>query len=404
MSGLWADGMAPWWVAAMGVVAGVLAGLYAGGALRRSQASAERRKAVTVSDSQPVPLCAVQPEELSRGIDMLFELNPDAIVVYSELGVIMAANPAARDLFFDGVDPRGKNFLRLLQQAKPELRAQLLEDGDRLFSIEVDHQHETYHLTRKECELAQVPHTLLVVKHMTREVRRREVETLERSIRIISHEVNNSLAPIASLVHSARLIAGRPEHAQKLDKVLDTIEERADHLKGFLQGYAGLARLPKPKKLEVDFAPLLEHLRGLYPEVVLPAAPEGKGWFDPTQIQQLLINLLKNAIEAGSAPGDIEVVVGREADGTTRIEVLDRGQGLSEEALGQAILPLYTTKASGSGMGLALCREIVEAHGGEIALRNREGGGAAVRVTLLGKKPVDPSLSRSRARLTLSRP
>lgn len=404
MSELWDGGLAPWWVVALGVLLGIAAGLAAGGALRRRQLSEEARRSVAGSPDAKVPLCAVQPEELSRGIDMLFELNPDAIVIYSELGVIMAANPAARELFFDGVDPRGKNFLRLLQQAKPELRAQLLEDGDRLFSIEVDHQHETYHLTRKECELGRVPHTLLVVKHMTREVRRREVETLERSIRIISHEVNNSLAPIASLVHSARLIAGRPEHAEKLDKVLDTIEERAAHLKGFLEGYAGLARLPKPKKLEVDFAPLFEHLRGLYPEVVLPAPPAERGWFDPTQIQQLLINLLKNALEAGSAPADVEVVVGREADGTTRIEVLDRGQGLTEEALGQAILPLYTTKASGSGMGLALCREIVEAHGGDITLQNREGGGAAVRVTLLGKRVADPSVSRSRARLTLSRP
>jgi two-component system nitrogen regulation sensor histidine kinase NtrY len=219
----------------------------------------------------------------------------------------------------------------------------------------------------------------------------------------MSHEVNNSLAPVVSLVHSARLIAAHPEQLDKLTKVFDTIEERAKHLHSFIGGYAGMARLPKPQPRPIEWVPLFDHVRVLYPAVKLPDPPEKPGWFDPVQVEQILINLLKNANESGCATEDIELTVAMDPDGATRFEILDRGPGFSEEALANAILPFYTTKEKGSGVGLALCREIVDAHGGGLSLANREGGGAVVRVMLPGKRAPDPALSRSRAKLTLSR-
>jgi len=110
----------------------------------------------------------------------------------------------------------------------------------------------------------------------------------------------------------------------------------------------------------------------------LPAEP---GSFDARQLEQVMINLLKNAAESGSAPDAITVVVQRAAPGF-RIEVADRGAGLTEETLRDALLPFFSTKPAGTGLGLTLCREIVEAHGGRLSLANRAGGGALVTVWL----------------------
>jgi two-component system, NtrC family, nitrogen regulation sensor histidine kinase NtrY len=240
---------------------------------------------------------------------------------------------------------------------------------------------------------------LLLVKHMTREIGRREVDVLKRVVRVISHEVNNSLAPISSLVNSARMIGQRPEHADKLERALSTIEERAQHLASFLEGYTRLARLPAPKVSAVAWGPLLEQLATLYPRIELPAAPAERGWFDAVQLEQVLVNLVKNAVEAGSDEQEVQLHVAVSPDGTSELQLLDSGSGFTEEAQRQALLPLYTTKEHGSGMGLALSAEIVEAHGGSLALGNRPEGGACVRIVLPGRAQ-GSELTRSRLTLT----
>lgn len=326
---------------------------------------------------------------------------PDALVLYSDNGLIAYSNPAARALFFAGAVPEGKNFIRLVADAPPALREALLGENDRLFAVMVDGWHESYHLSRREVNVLGEPFTLLLVKHMTRELGRREVDVLKRVVRVISHEANNSLGPISSLVNSARTIAKRPEHADKLERALNTIEERARHLASFLEGYAKLARLPSPQLRAHSWGPLLAQLATLYPALVLPAAPAEEGWFDAVQLEQVLVNLIKNAIEAGSSEGAVELTLTVGSDGSSELSVLDRGAGLTDEALKQALLPLYTTKEHGSGMGLALSVEIVEAHGGSLALANRAGGGACVRVFLPGRtRQLSAELTRSRLTLT----
>jgi signal transduction histidine kinase len=206
------------------------------------------------------------------------------------------------------------------------------------------------------------------------------VATWKKAIRVISHELNNALAPISSLGHSGRELARNGDY-QRLDKVFATIEERARYLHEFLQGYARFAKLPAPRTGEVAWAPFLETLSAQYQFVLLGQLPEQPALFDPAQVTQALSNLLKNAHESGSVPGSVELEL--RAEGSYwRLDVRDRGTGMPESVLTQALLPFYSTKRTGTGLGLALVREITEAHGGRVALANREGGGLAVTLWL----------------------
>lgn len=379
------------WV--LGFALASFAGLLGALVLSRLRAPAgQRRRPTSTRDSA---------REL---VEVVTEASPDAVLFFSDLGRIRYANAAARELFFEGSSPEGENFITLVARAPAPLREALLGDADRLFSVEVEGQHETYHVSRRSFPLESELHTVLTVRHMTREISRREVDVLKRVVRVLSHEVNNSLAPISSLVHSARLItkAAVLERGDKLTRVFDTIEERASHLKTFLEGYAAVARLPQPRPRRVEWAPFLRQLAELAPGVKLPDAPAEAGYFDPVQFEQVAINLLKNASEAGGDPSAIEVSIAVSSDGAVDFEVRDRGPGFSSEALSSALLPLYTTKERGSGMGLALCREIVEAHGGGISIANRPDGGALVRVRLPGRVR-DDAANLTRSRLTLSR-
>ena len=377
------------------LAAGFLLGL--GGALwmgKRSSAVA----------TQPPPAVTSARGVEEGVVAAIADSNPDAVVFFNDSGHIRYANPTARELFFDGVAPEGQNFLRLMASAPPMLREALLGESDRLFNIEVDGQRETFHAARRNFTLADELHTLLIVKHLTREISRREVDILKRVIRVISHEVNNSLAPVSSLVHSARKIAQNPDPGAKLTRVFDTIEERTRHLATFLEGYATMARLPEPRAQRIEWEPFLRHLGELHPGLILPESPSEPGYFDPVQIEQVLINLFKNAVEAGSNKEGIELSARVDPSGETELKVRDRGPGFSEEALRSALLPLYTTKERGSGMGLALCREIAEAHGGSIGLGNAPDGGGWVAIRLPGRRKDDShSRTLTKSRLTLTR-
>ena len=121
------------------------------------------------------------------------------------------------------------------------------------------------------------PHILFILKPLTRAILRKEADTWKRTIRVISHEINNSLAPISSLIHSGRLMLQKPEMVPRLAEALDTIEERSTHLRGFIEGYAKFARLPLPAKQENRWHPLVEGLRPLYSFHVEGKLPERPG-------------------------------------------------------------------------------------------------------------------------------
>jgi two-component system nitrogen regulation sensor histidine kinase NtrY len=335
-----------------------------------------------------------------RLLQTVVENAPMAIVLYGHTGKLLYSNAEARDLFFEGRSLTGENFLRLLDQAPEALRQGLLTEADALFTVEQEGESQTYHLAKRYFDLEQEPHTLLMVKHLTPELGRQEIEVWKKVIRIINHELNNSLAPISSMVHSARLIAKNPDQLGKLGRVFDTIEERSAHLAAFLEGYARFARLPKPRVERVAWGPFLDGIRVLFPDLAIGAAPAPDGFFDAGQIQQVLINLLKNAREAGSDAASIELSVSAEPDGHATLTIADRGAGMTDDVLKNALLPFFSTKEKGTGLGLALCREIIEAHRGKLRLARREGGGMLVSCALPGKS----ALAQARTgRLTLTR-
>jgi nitrogen fixation/metabolism regulation signal transduction histidine kinase len=316
-------------------------------------------------------------------LDTVVQNTPVALVLTDGSGRVAYANIAARHLFNEGRSLNGLHFATLIADAPEALRKATEGTEDALFSVEMDGSEETFHLSQRAFRLQGRPHRLQLFRRMTRELSRQEVAAWKRVIRVVSHELNNSLAPISSLAHSGAELARRGD-VQRLPGVFATIGERARHLHGFIDGYARFAKLPAPRIVAVEWKPFLDAL-ALHCRFQLQGhAPTQAGWFDPVQIEQVLINLVKNAHESGSAPEGVTLaltLVGHEL----RIEVADRGPGMSEAVLAQALLPFYSTKRSGTGLGLALAREISEAHGGRIALANREDGG--LRVTLILPQP-----------------
>jgi nitrogen fixation/metabolism regulation signal transduction histidine kinase len=314
-------------------------------------------------------------------LDTMVQNTPVAMVLVGPSGHVVHANLAARRMLGDGRRLEGRTFADLLGDAPEALRDAFDRGGDAMFTVGDADDEDIYHLSRRHFRLNGRRHELVLLRQLTAELRRQEVQTWKKVIRVISHELNNSLAPIASLAHSGAELLRRGQH-EKLPVALATIEERARHLEGFIRDYARFAKLPAPRLESIEWSRFLAQLQS---QVAFRGGldADGVARVDIAQMEQALLNLLKNAHESGSAPDDVELVLRRLPD-AWRIDVLDRGHGMNEAVLANALLPFYSTKRNGTGLGLALVREIAEAHGGRISLANREGGGLCVSVTLPG--------------------
>jgi len=313
-------------------------------------------------------------------LDTVVQTTPLALVLTNASDSIVFGNIAARQLFRAGRKIEGLKFASLLQGAPQPLCEAVASGADTLFTVYEGADAEIFHLSNRLFTLNSQPHRLLLFKQLTREMAAQEVAIWKKVIRVIAHELNNSLAPITSLAHSGKALAGEP-NSERLARVFSTIEERASHLATFIDGYARFAKLPRPRPTPVEWRSLLASLKNSLSFRVVEPLPRSAGWIDAPQIEQVLINLIKNAIESGSPEDEVTLGV-RERNGGVALEVKDRGSGLSEEVLRDALLPFYSTKPKGTGLGLTLCREIVDAHGGRLSIANREGGGAVVTVWL----------------------
>jgi two-component system nitrogen regulation sensor histidine kinase NtrY len=318
-------------------------------------------------------------------LDTMVQNTPVAMLLVGDGGAVVYANVAARHLLNEGRKLEGHHLQELLASATPALREAMKRGGDGLFTTGENEEEEVFHLARRRFNLNGRRHELLLLRQLTLELRRQEVQTWKKVIRVISHELNNSLAPLTSLAHSGAELVRRGQ-TERLPQILATIEERTRHLEGFILGYARFAKLPTPRPEPVDWSAFLDKLAEQVTFRRSGELPEEDGLFDPAQMEQALLNLLKNAHESGSAPNAVQLDVRRTQD-VIRIEVQDAGPGMSDAVLTNALVPFYSTKRSGTGLGLALAREIAEAHGGRITLANRESGGLTVAIIL----PVVPA-------------
>lgn len=317
-------------------------------------------------------------------LDTLLQSAPLATILTALGDRVVFSNRAARALLGGGKKLEGQRFQDILEGCPSAMREGLSAGEDVLFTVAGEHGEETFRSARRIFQINGQQHTLYTVERLTPELRRREVEVWKNTIRVINHELNNSLAPICSLMHTGRLVLGRPERAHQLNDIFQIVEERVTHLATFLENYAKVARVPRPQKREVSWADFLEQIRAVCPFRLEGELPRTAGHFDPVLLEQLLINLLKNAHESGSTPEEVAISIQSMVDGGVVIRVLDRGRGMDEEALGRAIMPFYTSKPGGTGLGVPLSSEIAEAHGGRLQLENRPGGGLVVTCRLPG--------------------
>jgi two-component system nitrogen regulation sensor histidine kinase NtrY len=331
-------------------------------------------------------------------LDKVIQNSPNVMLLIDDSQRVIYANGAARHLFNQGVKVEGMLLPDLVVMLPDTLKAALSSEQEGLFSMggsgadgvdshsntDADSSDvETWHISRGRFTQNNQQHHLILLKQLTKELNRQEVAVWKKVIRIISHELNNSVAPIASMVNSGKFLTQHLDDS-KLQLIFDTIENRTTHLSQFISHYAQFAKLPLPQKALIDWAKMTQQLAQQYPFNLLSPLPIKPIKLDAVQLEQVFINLLKNAHESGAEADTVSITfeeVTHPINGLL-IKVDDQGCGMSSEVLSQALLPFYSTKQSGTGIGLPLCREIIEAHGGRISMQNRPEGGLSVKVWL----------------------
>jgi len=329
------------------------------------------------------------------------------VLAFDQSNRLRLVNPAAERLFHI-------NAARDLGRAAAELNLERLtaagESGEAVIQIDdrLARAPSRWMVHASQFRQRGIPHTLFLLSDVSTALREEERVAWQRLIRVLGHEISNSLAPIKSIAGSlrSRLPQEMNGSLPDFERGLEVIEGRAESLNRFVQAYRQLAQLPRPVLRRVSVQPLLERAISLEQRlpVELKHIPDAEIFADPDQLEQLLINLVRNAVEAAFSAREASIAqtiaakagqvalapaVSIEAeprDGFLSIVIADNGPGLTNP--GNLFVPFYTTKKSGSGVGLVLARQIAEAHSGTLELRNRgdaQGCEAVVRIPLAGK-------------------
>ncbi len=291
----------------------------------------------------------------------------------------------------------GKPAERILGRDAAEIGLADCLDGDpaRLLTLSFPGGSGRWGMRRSQFREGGRPHDLVVIADLSRTLREEELQAWQRLVRVLGHELNNSLAPIKSIAGSLAAMLKResraPDWETDMRSGLDIIAARAEGLARFMEAYARLARLPQPKLAPTPFPALVQRVVALETRLPVQVAggPDLTLPCDSAQIEQLLINLVKNAVEAAleqRATGRAEASVRvrwRKTAGTVELLIEDDGPGIAQAT--NLFVPFFTTKPEGTGIGLVLCRQIAENHGGSLSLANRgDTGGCVATLRLPG--------------------
>jgi signal transduction histidine kinase len=275
---------------------------------------------------------------------------------------------------------------------------QRLHSGDKeLLKITIDNKIVQLSISALEFKLQKQSLKLVSMQNIQSELEERELEAWQKLIRILRHEIMNSISPIVSLTSTIEgMMKGGKLEGEDLDDVkaaIRAIRNRSEGLMHFTETYRNLTRIPPPKFQIVDVRLLVQRLSTLLKpafekdhinfQMQMPNSPVNCS-IDPELLEQVLINLIKNAIEAvnGSEKPTITVTAQKEQSGKTTISVIDNGKGIEEGELDEIFVPFYTTKVEGTGIGLSLSRQIVRMHKGRLFVQSVVGEGTVFTIVI----------------------
>jgi PAS domain S-box-containing protein len=305
-----------------------------------------------------------------------------AVFAVDESGVVRLANRAGERLL-------GRSADRILGRPALALGLSACQTGEprRVLDAAFPADGGRWELRRSSFRQGGVPMQLLVLTDLRHALREEERQAWQRLVRVLSHEINNSLAPIQSIAGTLRALIGRtprPADADEdLERGLGVIGARAEALSRFMRSYARMARLPAPVLAPVDVRPWVERVVQLEKRLPIQVRPGPAVTLsaDGDQLEQLLINLVSNAVDASSETGGGVEISWTQQGGALDLRVIDEGPGLPATA--NLFTPFFTTKRTGTGIGLVLSRQIAEAHGGTLTLENRgDTRGSVARLRL----------------------
>jgi len=315
-------------------------------------------------------------------LDKVVNASDAITILINQRDTVVFANLAAQQ-FFNQPALIGANWRELLleKQLSDKQNLALYQQQNhaivQLAGDENSQEQHSWHLSKHHLKLHGASHQLVLLKPITKALQEQELQTWKKVVRVINHELNNSIAPISSMCHSGKILAEKLEQPQ-LDRVFNTISSRIQTLSQFIQNYSQLARLSQPKKVAFDLLGSLKQMQSLYQVNLHTEVQSLLIHADQSQIEQLFINLIKNANEVcPTQPCHISVTKQGEQ---IKVTVEDYGSGMPSDVMQKAFLPYYSTKDNGSGIGLSICKEVVEAHSGTIELSNRSGGGLEVTI------------------------
>ncbi len=292
-----------------------------------------------------------------------------AIIALNDSNELVLSNPAANALFQLPEIKKDSELLHQLKQFEP-----LVCGENTVMTLKFGEQQGKFNVHMEQFREQGQQQKLLFITDVSVLLRIEERNAWQSLVRVISHEINNSLAPIASISETLRRLLSKQQdiyqHKDNLVEGLSIIAQRTNNLKDFVNSYKQIAHLPVPQKKITLMAELIKKIASLYVEnnITVRQQADISLFIDPVQIEQVMINLVKNAVE--SAQNNPVEISWKTQNNRFYLYIKDEGLGIANPD--NLFVPFYTTKKKGSGIGLVLCRQILEAHGGQLTLVNRD--------------------------------